>query len=264
MSAAAKSVLWVLADAAHHPSDPEMPCGCWLLLETIATRACISVAKVKRGLAELRDRQLMVSRLTGRGLNIWLKVSYQTAHSELPDSSLRAPEASVSVYQTSEAAAVGHCEPPAQLPAHSEPASGARGRTERLGAPEAALAGTVMSRTVHAASKPYAQRSEAAVPKTAAEKIVAAPSTLVWRPSQRPMLSPADEAERERIRVQDTQQRRLQVEVIHQLTAGGRTAAQVAESMSGVTLEQIENIARSVGIQTAPVAFMTTAGGSIQ
>ena len=52
MSAAAKACLWVLADAARDPSDRELPCGCWLLMETIATRACISVAKVGRGLQE--------------------------------------------------------------------------------------------------------------------------------------------------------------------------------------------------------------------
>lgn len=120
MSAAAKAVLWVLADAAHHPSDQEMPCGCWLLNETIATRACISVAKVKRGLAELRTRKLILSQLTGRGSNFWVTASYQVAHHEPSDSSLCAPESSGSVYQTSEAAAVAHCEPPSAAGARNE------------------------------------------------------------------------------------------------------------------------------------------------
>ena len=44
----------------------------------------------------------------------------------------------------------------------------------------------------------------------------------------------------------------------------GFGAAGLITSGAGRDLEQVENIARSVGIQTAPVAFMTAVGGSIQ
>jgi hypothetical protein len=239
MPSSPKAVLAWLADAAKDPDHPTDAGACWPRLETLMRWTCLSRSAVISALDVLEVRGLVTRLHTGRATRYQLADELLKSARNTSEVRQAYPDPSGSPIRSSGAPGTS-CRHTSEVSQEDFAAvrSGSSTSASPAEAGEQAGAGALSSppaRTVHAATRPYAQRS-----------------------------APADEAESRRWRQTTEQEQRLQNEVIHRLAARGESPEQIAASLPGMTAAQVEGIAKCVGIVTALTANMNPTGGSAQ